>query len=241
MYDADEMGFSTYVRAKHIGMNPQILGTFLCIPQPANPVYPFPNPENNPNELDIVVSIIYGVECQWASVLICQYELELNYCLLNTFVSCNVELQAHKFDVTYKQTFLPYTIGTGAFVDILGCIYNAMLCIHGGAKRLSLSFGVLIEQVLNWKSCVAYTNEETMHPTIKMSSRSMEQSISQVKRQAQQLAPEEQEEEEEPAFEAQIENLETRVDVRFQQLRQQVDDRFQQMNNRYSALQGQEN
>ena len=40
-----------------------------------------------------------------------------------------------------------------------------------------------------------------MHPTIKMSSRTMEQSISHVKRQAQQLAPEDQEEEEEPAFE----------------------------------------
>ena len=51
MHDDDENGFSTYVRGKHIVINPKILA---------------PDSENIPNEPDVVSSILCSGERTWA-------------------------------------------------------------------------------------------------------------------------------------------------------------------------------
>lgn len=125
-----------------------------------------------------------------------------------------------------------------------------MLHLKGAPLRLSLPFGVLICKFFSGLGVVAYENEETLYPAMKISKRTMGQSISHGKHQAQPTAPNEAEEEEvqaefegEPSFSTRssnlentiydqathIEKLELRIDGGFHQLHQLVNDRFQQV------------
>lgn len=80
-------------------ISPQIFADFLDVPRPSNPVYHFPDPENTAYVFNTVASIIYGGDRPWASGLIYQNAMEVNYRLLNIFIASNVETRVHKSNV----------------------------------------------------------------------------------------------------------------------------------------------
>lgn len=93
-----------------------------------------------------------------------------------------------------------------------------MLHLKGAPLHFSLPFGVLICKFLSGLGVVAYENEETLYPTMKISKRTIGQSISHVKPLAQPAAPDEVEEEEvqaefegKPSFSTRLSYLENTI------------------------------
>lgn len=117
-----------------------VLSSFLKIPWPSNLVYPFHDWKDTQFEYDVIASVLCGCDRSWAGGLLYQYEMLLDYHLLNIFIAYNVEPRVHKLDANHEQTYLLYATGSGLSVDIPHCIYNAMVHMKTAPLCMSLPF-----------------------------------------------------------------------------------------------------
>lgn len=160
MHEVYQNNFKTYVQRKTITVTPDSITELLEVQRPPNPYYLFPDLENVEMHKNDAATTLCGRVTEWNFEHLYTYDLTADYHLLNIFVCHNIKPHGHTLDLYYSQAYLLYAIKMSLHVDIPRTIFDSMLKVYEGLKRLALPFGVMICKLLIKYGFRTYDHEE---------------------------------------------------------------------------------
>ena len=99
-------------------ITPTELGEFLDIPVLAEFDYPTSSDTQGTIDYDAVATTLCGRETRWVDSVLQHGRLTVEYRFLNLFVCYNLETHGHTSDVSKKNAYLLYAIGTGKRINV---------------------------------------------------------------------------------------------------------------------------
>lgn len=130
----------TFVQGKWITITAADIVDFLDIPIVEGPDYPLPEDSQVLIDYDLISTTLCGEDTLWPSGCLPHGNLTEEYRFLNHFVCHNLESRGHTSDVSHKNGYLLYSIGTGKHVNIPQVILNVLIKILTNEVPLHSSF-----------------------------------------------------------------------------------------------------
>ncbi|XXG80317.1 hypothetical protein AAC387_Pa09g1223 [Persea americana] len=228
----------TYVHGKWLTITSTELTEFLDIPMLAKFDYPISSATLGRIDYDEVATTLCGRETRWIERVLLYGRLTGEYRFLNLFVCHNLEPRGHTSNVSKKNTYLLYAIGTDKRINVPLVILHVMMRLLTAAKNATLPFGVLITQFFMWKGITRTSNDVTKRIRNPINKRTLEQSDAHVyeddEDEDEEVVPGEQPQGEQPPTDARF----VRLDEQMQLLNANIDARFNSVDGRLNAFDG---